>query len=218
MTTPDRILAIEAAIGGGSIALLEHGRVLAKWHSEENVARSEVLLSKIADLLKEADTGKSELTKIAVSNGPGSYTGIRIGLSTAMGLARSLGIPCAGVSALRAISMNSSPPLENTVVVPIGRDGYCRQTFRDGGQAGGIVQTGDLEALVRYLLSADRKTSVVAHRLAFVTLSNIESISGITDAGLDLAVDIGLAATRIDDGLQPFYARDIPIQPAGEKI
>ncbi|NOT47857.1 MAG: tRNA (adenosine(37)-N6)-threonylcarbamoyltransferase complex dimerization subunit type 1 TsaB [Acidobacteria bacterium] len=213
-----KILAIEAAIGGGSVALLSGDAVLQSWHSTEAPARSEELLARISDIIGAAGIEREELTGIAVSNGPGSYTGIRIGLATAIGLGRSLGVPCVGVSALRAISIASGgPSRRNQVLVPIGRDGYCWQTFENGVQTG-LARTGNLDTFASEI-RIEPDSIIYAHGEVYPLLAGIESIRDhVVDAGRDIAVSIGLASVSIDDGLQPFYARDIPILPAGEKV
>lgn len=96
------ILAIDTTSGSTGVALAAGGRVLASSVVEKPYRHSENLFSRIEEVLKEAGMGKGDLTGIAVTRGPGSFTGLRVGLATAKGLAYGLGVPLAGVSSLLA--------------------------------------------------------------------------------------------------------------------
>jgi tRNA threonylcarbamoyl adenosine modification protein YeaZ len=216
--TSETVLAIESAISGGSIALLDGGNVIDKWHSAEAVSRSEELLPRIADLLERSGTKLRDLSRIAVSNGPGSYTGIRIGLATAMGMARALRIPCVGLSLLLAVAENSESCGEKIIVVPIGRNGYCGQRFANASDVKDATAavSGDLNQLAVYIKEFPNST-IIAQTDAFQDMLGarppVVGPGRIVDFGRDLAVAIGLSSATVDDGLQPFYARDIPILP-----
>ena len=143
MRVPTTTLAIETAIGGGSVSLLRSDR--NDICTLEGVSRAEDLLISIDRLLAECQTSLDELDTIAVSLGPGSFTGIRIGIATAIGLRMSLSAKCVGVSALEAI--NLSCPDENIVaVVPLGRGHFAFQEFwRDDASRGPtVVNEGEL--------------------------------------------------------------------------
>ncbi len=124
------ILAIESAIRGGSIALALGGEIIDTWLGEGGVSRAEDLLWNIDQMLKRNNITKTSLNQIAVSVGPGSFTGIRIGLATAMGLATALNIELAKYSILHAMAANSADSDSLTTAVPVGRGVFCKQTFR----------------------------------------------------------------------------------------
>lgn len=124
------ILAIESAIHGGSIALARGRNIVDTWIGEGGVSRAEELLWNIDNLLKRNRIDKSELTQLAVSAGPGSFTGIRIGLATTMGIAASLGIPIAKYSALQAMAAAIQENEQVVAALPVGRGVVCIQTFR----------------------------------------------------------------------------------------
>lgn len=215
--TSENILAIESGVAGGSLALMAGTAVLESWSSKEKASRSEHLLPRIAEMLETAGMKPSDLSKIAVSNGPGSYTGIRIGLATAMGLSAALGTPCVGVSLLKALA-SESESREKIVVVPIGRDGFCWQHFDDAGDDGKAATpgSGKLEEF-KAVLEKHRTVVVLAQSDAFRDLAEARigpGVGEIIDIGRDLAVAVGRYSVRGDDGLQPFYASDIPITPA----
>lgn len=212
-------LAIEAAIEGGSLALVSEGSVLLEWQSSEKVARSEELLLRISELLDQADLSKEEIGAIAVSRGPGSYTGIRIGLATAMGLARSLNIPCVGISALRAVAVaNSAASPKSLVVLPIGRSGYAWQMFESDGSVG-TPETGTLDEFETSRLANDKRPVILAYESAYTVLCPRDADPGSSDlwtiVGRNIASAVGTAALIYNEGLEPFYARETEIRVNG---
>ena len=100
------ILAIETTGPFGSVALVSEEEnkcvVLGEMTSADEMNHLKDLLPQASRLLESAGVKKSELTHIAVSAGPGSFTGIRIGVSTARALAQALDIPCVSVPTLDA--------------------------------------------------------------------------------------------------------------------
>lgn len=99
------ILCIETASTNCSVALAKHGNILALKEDYNNgFSHAERLHIFIRDILAENDMQLSNLDAIAVSKGPGSYTGLRIGVSAAKGLCFSLGIPLISVSTLTALA------------------------------------------------------------------------------------------------------------------
>jgi tRNA threonylcarbamoyl adenosine modification protein YeaZ len=119
-------LAIESAVGGGSIALVADGDAKFSRTGTAGVSKAEDLLPEIDILLKEASVTFDDIDLIAVSVGPGSFTGLRIGLSTAMGLSDATGIKTVGVSALASLA---SVYGTDTAVVPISRNDVAWQIF-----------------------------------------------------------------------------------------
>lgn len=99
-----RILAFDAAGKGLSVAVVEEGRVLAEAGLNVGLTHSQRLLPLVQSLLAAADIAPDTLDMVAVTNGPGSFTGLRIGLATAKGLAETWGVPLAAVSTLAAVA------------------------------------------------------------------------------------------------------------------
>lgn len=99
-----RILAFDTASTRSSIALLEGSEVRAELRLHTSQTHSVLLVSSIEYLLKRAGWTLKDLEVVAVGIGPGSFTGIRIGVATALGFSQSLSIPFAGVSGLDALA------------------------------------------------------------------------------------------------------------------
>jgi tRNA threonylcarbamoyladenosine biosynthesis protein TsaB len=99
------ILAFDSSSKTASAAIVdEGGRLLAQSFINVGLTHSETLMPMIAELLNRTE----QPTHIAVTNGPGSFTGLRIGAACALGLAESLDIPICGVSSLEAAAWNAA--------------------------------------------------------------------------------------------------------------
>lgn len=112
-----KILAIDTSTASGSIALLEDDRLIAELTTCSQKTHAERLLPSIKGLLEGADARIEEIDCFAVTKGPGSFTGLRIGLSTVKGLAWSLHKPVIGVSTLEVLAMNI--PYADKPICPI---------------------------------------------------------------------------------------------------
>ena len=99
------ILNIETSTKACSAALFNSGKLISfKQSNTANFSHSEKLLNFISELINSSKISLSDLNAVAVSMGPGSYTGLRIGVSTAKGLCYGLDIPLISVSTLKAMS------------------------------------------------------------------------------------------------------------------
>lgn len=103
-------LAIETSSPHGSLALLDGPRCLAERELELGKQHGQILVPEIRRLLHDLETHPPEIRLVAVSLGPGSYTGLRIGVVCAKTFAWTVGCPVVGVETLLAIAANS--PLE----------------------------------------------------------------------------------------------------------
>jgi tRNA threonylcarbamoyladenosine biosynthesis protein TsaB len=112
------ILNIETATKNCSVSLAEDGNILAiKELNNGNYSHAEVLHPFIVAVLKEAKISSQQINAVAVSKGPGSYTGLRIGVSTAKGLCFSLDTPLISIDTLHSLSHSIS--IEKGVIVPM---------------------------------------------------------------------------------------------------
>ena len=111
------ILAIESSAKAASAALCRDGELIAQSFQRSGLTHSRTLLPMVEDLLKNTDTPRSSLEAVAVACGPGSFTGVRIGVSTAKGLCWGLDIPAVGVSTLEGMAY-LAPCGEDMVICP----------------------------------------------------------------------------------------------------
>lgn len=98
------VLGIESATPVAAVAVADDGGILAERMVFNNRTHSVNLLPMIKAVLEESEVGRHNLAGIAVSGGPGSFTGLRIGMSTAKALAQVLGLPVAGISTLETLA------------------------------------------------------------------------------------------------------------------
>jgi len=111
------ILAIDTATLVSSVALATVDNLLAEITLQTKKTHSELLMPHIAKLMDMAQVAKSDLKGVAVSIGPGSFTGLRIGLSTAKTLAYALQIPMVGVPTLAAMAYGC--PVPGVILAPM---------------------------------------------------------------------------------------------------
>jgi tRNA threonylcarbamoyladenosine biosynthesis protein TsaB len=117
LSSASKILAFDTSSSRGSIAFLEGSEVRAEIRLNLIKTHSAFLLSSIDFLASKLEWQLKDLNLIAVGIGPGSFTGIRIGVATGLGMAQSLSIPFAGISGLDALAHQASPMKGNIGVV-----------------------------------------------------------------------------------------------------
>ena len=99
------ILALDASSRTASVALYREGVPLGQSYQNNGLTHSQTLMPMVESLLKNTRIPAGDIGLVAVTHGPGSFTGLRIGVSTAAGLAWGWGLPCIGVSSLEAAAM-----------------------------------------------------------------------------------------------------------------
>ena len=100
------ILAFETSAKAASVALLENGVLLAESFQNTGLTHSQTLLSMAENMLAACGRTVEDVTAVAVAAGPGSFTGVRIGVAAAKGFAWGRDLPCYGVSTLEAMARN----------------------------------------------------------------------------------------------------------------
>ena len=108
---PMRILAFETSAKAASVALLEDGRLIGEYYQNCGQTHSRTLMKMAEDLLENCGVKVGELTAVACASGPGSFTGVRIGVAAAKGLAWGAEKPCVGVSTLEAMAQQVNDPI-----------------------------------------------------------------------------------------------------------
>ena len=103
-----KILALETSAKSVSAAVTENGTVLASAYQNRGLTHSVTLMPLLDGMLQAAGLTLDDIGLIAVTNGPGSFTGLRIGVSAAKGLAWARELPCCGVSTLAAMARTAA--------------------------------------------------------------------------------------------------------------
>lgn len=98
------VLALESSAKAASVALMQDDALICQYSQCSGLTHSRTLLPMVEDMLKNSDTILADVDLIAVAHGPGSFTGIRIGVSTVKGLAWASDKKCVGVSTLAAMA------------------------------------------------------------------------------------------------------------------
>ena len=98
------ILAFETSAKAASVALLDDKKLLGESYQNTGLTHSQTLMLMAQDLLKSCGFAPKDVTHLAVAAGPGSFTGIRIGVAAAKGFAWGAELPCYGVSTLEAMA------------------------------------------------------------------------------------------------------------------
>jgi tRNA threonylcarbamoyladenosine biosynthesis protein TsaB len=135
---PHRTLAIDTALGACSVAVVDvTGFAPVVFDSEEMATgHAEAIMPMIARVMEKADGGFASLTRVTVSTGPGSFTGIRIGISAARAIGLAAGIPVVGVSTLAAYAAPLIDPMQSGVIA-VGIDARHGSVFFQAFTASG---------------------------------------------------------------------------------
>jgi tRNA threonylcarbamoyl adenosine modification protein YeaZ len=123
------ILSLETATLGGSVYLGRGSMQLATREGDAQVSQSSSLLTDINDSLEEAGVSLREVELFACASGPGSFTGLRIGIATLKALAASLKRPCVGIPTLQAVAHAAASSSATVALLPAGRGEVFAQMF-----------------------------------------------------------------------------------------
>ena len=98
------ILAFETSAKAASVALMDEKKLLGESYQNTGLTHSQTLMVMAEDLLKQCGKTVADVTAVAVAHGPGSFTGVRIGVAAAKGFAWGAQLPCYGISTLEAMA------------------------------------------------------------------------------------------------------------------
>lgn len=213
-----KILGIETATKVCSVALAQDDSILDALSVEEGMVHSEKLLPMIDRLLSKKNLKPRDLDAIAVSIGPGSFTGIRIGVTAARALAQGLNIPAAGIPSLDGLIYNFrrdhrfiSPMLDAL------REDVYTALYENGKRTGDfrVVQAGDwlreLRDRNRKVCFAGEGTDLHCLKIKEVMGENALIIRGVKASAESIAL-LGMEKLRENGGVEyhkllPLYVR-----------
>ena len=121
-----KILAVECSATPASVAILEDDKLIASAYTNVKLTHSQTLMPMIQGALSSSKTDINEIDGFAISAGPGSFTGIRIGISAVKGLAAVKKTPCVAVSTLFAMAQNYS---DTDCIICAVMDARCNQLY-----------------------------------------------------------------------------------------
>jgi tRNA threonylcarbamoyladenosine biosynthesis protein TsaB len=127
------ILSLETATLGGSVFVGRGNIRLATRLGDPKLSHSNSLLSDISGALEDAGLSLQDVELLACASGPGSFTGLRIGVATLKALAATLGLPCIGVPTLPAVAHAAGPSRVTVALLPAGRGEFFSQMFSVSG-------------------------------------------------------------------------------------
>ena len=180
-------IGIESAIEGGSLALYRDWTDIDGTVGEKGISRAEDILPGIDLLLRRNQLQRQEIGRIVVTTGPGSFTGIKIGIATALGFADGIGCPVVGISSLDAMTYLVGTDGLILPAVPIGRDFVAVQFFNKiSGKAEPISAPEILtEAQFIHTLKTTQSLAVL-HSELIERLSSVNATPPV-DAGQNIA-------------------------------
>jgi tRNA threonylcarbamoyladenosine biosynthesis protein TsaB len=215
-----RVLALETSTLAGSVALCEDGRVVGLSLLDVALTHSERLVAMIHRLIDDCRWRVGHVEGLAVSIGPGSFTGLRVGAATAKGLALALGVPIAPVPTLDVLAWNV--PFAGAPVCPIldarKREVYLAHYRWDGA---GVARVSEYMALSPEAaaervppgaivlgdgVAACRPHLVASHR-AWVEAPPAQSVPSAAVLGQIGSAMLAAGAGVDGDAIQPIYLR-----------
>ncbi len=213
-----RILALDTATSACSAALWRDGRVRARRFAVMARGQAEALMPMLGEVLAEAGSGMAELDLLAVTVGPGAFTGLRIGLAAARGLALAAGLPCLGVTTLEAVA-HGVPPAERRdasllVALDAKRADVYAQAFGPGLRPLGAPRAllpeslGDLVPDGAVVVAGDAAETAAGALAAAGIGASMSSAAGLPDAAL--VAEIAARRWRPGEALEapsPLYLR-----------
>lgn len=121
-----KILSLDSSSVTASVAVTENGKVLGEGFINNGLTHSQTLMPLVAETLEKSGVSIKDIDLFAVTNGPGSFTGVRIGIASVKGMADALGKECIPVSTLEAIAQ----PLNTQDVIACAvMDARCNQVY-----------------------------------------------------------------------------------------
>lgn len=127
-----RVLVVDTALNACSAAVFENAEALAVRSEPMNKGHQERIGGLVRDVVTEAGGGFEAIDRIGVTVGPGSFTGLRVGLAFAQGLGAALNLPVIGISTLEALARSGDSADLVAAVIDARRCQVYLQTFRDG--------------------------------------------------------------------------------------
>jgi tRNA threonylcarbamoyl adenosine modification protein YeaZ len=217
-----RVLAIDTALGACAVAVLDSGPrgMLASESLPMVRGHAEALMPMIARVMNAAKTRFAELDRIAVTVGPGSFTGLRVGVAAARGIALAAAKPAVGLSTLSAfaaphIAADGATPL--VAAIDARHDHVYMQVFGSGGRTTVQPRMASLHDAVQAARAGPARIVGTAAHMIAAAWPNGEPAPALIDQraapGIDWVARLGAAASVSQALPKPLYLRAPDAQP-----
>lgn len=217
-----RLLAVDTTTSRGSFALLEDDGVLLEERRETAQGHSRWLLAAIADGLAGLRLDPREIDAFAVTVGPGSFTGLRVGISTVQGLALAAGRPVVGMSSLDVLAREGAGEAETVVaLMDAFRGEVFAAVFEAAGRLRGSREVGSVEGV---LAGVEAGAAFVGEGALRYRSRIEERVPGARFPPVDLFLATGLGRAALPvlrrgeatgpGEIRPLYLRSADIRPS----
>jgi tRNA threonylcarbamoyladenosine biosynthesis protein TsaB len=212
-----RILGIETTSRRGTVALLDGDNVVSTRLHESSSSHGEVMLPLVGELFAETGWARTALDRIAVGTGPGSFTGIRVGLALAKGIGLGLDRPVFGIGSLRAMCRGVPGDLPGSRCAVL--DGRRDELFV------GVYGVDGVELEAPRIVPRNAADSLIALGqsggvLVGEILEGLPSLRAFRSELTDLPHAVGVALAGAESAestapAEPFYLRPVDAIPSG---
>jgi tRNA threonylcarbamoyladenosine biosynthesis protein TsaB len=211
-----RVLAIDTALEACSVAVLDTSRAHERVHESVPMQRghAEALMPLVARVLDRAKIDFTALDRIAVTTGPGSFTGLRVGIAAARGIALATGKPAIGLTTLAAFAapfIAADDTLPVVVAIDARHDHVYLQVFGPGGRTIVAPRVAPMREALRVSTGgAPRITGNAASKLAALWPSTEKAPRVVEQRAaphIDWVARLGAAATDTSTPPKPLYLR-----------
>jgi tRNA threonylcarbamoyladenosine biosynthesis protein TsaB len=217
-----RVLAIDTALEACSVAILDTERTDLRAHESLPMQRghAEALMPLVARVLDRAQLDFSAIDRVAVTTGPGSFTGLRVGIAAARGIALAAGKPAIGLTTLAAFAapfIAADDTLPVVVAIDARHDHVYLQVFGPGGRTLVAPRVAPLrEALRVSSTGAPRITGTAAAKLVTLWPTGERAPSKVEQRGapdINWVARLGAAASDTGTPPKPLYLRPPDAHP-----
>jgi tRNA threonylcarbamoyl adenosine modification protein YeaZ len=215
------VLALDTALSACSAAVLDTGRGAVVARASEAMVRgqAEVLMPMVARVMRQADVAFADIDRVAVTVGPGSFTGLRVGIAAARGIALATGKPAVGLTTLAAfaapyIAADDTEPV--VAAIDARHEHVYLQVFGPGGRTLVSPRITPLREAIRAASDTTRIVGTAAAQMAAAWPANRPALT-VVDAkdapDIDWVAHLGAAALDSQGPPRPLYLRAPDAQP-----
>jgi tRNA threonylcarbamoyladenosine biosynthesis protein TsaB len=215
-----RVLAIDTSLEVCAAAVLDTGRGLTGRSLPMVRGHAEAIMPLVATVMSTASVEFSELDRIAVTVGPGSFTGLRVGIAAARGLALAAGKPAVGLSTLAALAapfFDADDAKALLAVIDARHDQVYMQLFGPGGRTLIAPRLAPLRDAVRAAMASPTRIVGNAAKLVEAAWPDHErrppQIAAVRAPDIAWVARLGAATTDISAEVRPLYLREADAQP-----